>query len=320
MPKKESLQHKLERVRPPRINITYDVEVGGAIRSTVRRGGGRGQAPPRPHGRHRRLRSFGRGAERARSAGGRAVSVPRRAATRPGRRIGHGPQQSAEGRRHEGHTLPLRVIGFVGAAALVVAVGAGIALASAQRWSPPTMPLDTVVARVHGEAVTWASIAEQLEAAKVTGRPPATDLASWHSEARDVIESVVRDVLTRHTMQAQGAQVTDAPIDAQIAALRQQYGGEAGLQSAMAGMHVSMAQLRETQRRGLYLQAMIDRFVPASDADVDAYLAHPEAAGLTRAEAAARVRAERAPQVIPALLDQLRNDPGVWVIDAEALR
>ncbi len=31
MPKKESLQHKLERVRPPRVNITYDVEVGGSI-------------------------------------------------------------------------------------------------------------------------------------------------------------------------------------------------------------------------------------------------------------------------------------------------
>lgn len=31
MPKKESLQHKLERIRPPRVNITYDVEVGGAI-------------------------------------------------------------------------------------------------------------------------------------------------------------------------------------------------------------------------------------------------------------------------------------------------
>ncbi|NJM52233.1 MAG: type VI secretion system contractile sheath small subunit [Blastocatellia bacterium] len=31
MPKKESLQHKIERIRPPRINITYDVEVGGAI-------------------------------------------------------------------------------------------------------------------------------------------------------------------------------------------------------------------------------------------------------------------------------------------------
>jgi len=31
MPKKESLQHRLERVRPPRVNITYDVEVGGAI-------------------------------------------------------------------------------------------------------------------------------------------------------------------------------------------------------------------------------------------------------------------------------------------------
>jgi type VI secretion system protein ImpB len=31
MPKKESLQHKISRVRPPRVHITYDVELGGAI-------------------------------------------------------------------------------------------------------------------------------------------------------------------------------------------------------------------------------------------------------------------------------------------------
>src|SRR3977135_618509 len=31
MPKKESTQHKLDRVRPPRVHITYDVETGGAI-------------------------------------------------------------------------------------------------------------------------------------------------------------------------------------------------------------------------------------------------------------------------------------------------
>ena len=31
MPKKESLQHKIDRIRPPRIQITYDVEIGGAI-------------------------------------------------------------------------------------------------------------------------------------------------------------------------------------------------------------------------------------------------------------------------------------------------
>ena len=31
MPTRESLQHKLDRVRPPRVHITYDVEVGGAI-------------------------------------------------------------------------------------------------------------------------------------------------------------------------------------------------------------------------------------------------------------------------------------------------
>lgn len=31
MPKKESLQHKLDRVRAPRVHITYDVEIGDAI-------------------------------------------------------------------------------------------------------------------------------------------------------------------------------------------------------------------------------------------------------------------------------------------------
>jgi type VI secretion system protein ImpB len=30
MPRDESLQHKLDRVRPPRVQITYDVEIGGA--------------------------------------------------------------------------------------------------------------------------------------------------------------------------------------------------------------------------------------------------------------------------------------------------
>jgi type VI secretion system protein ImpB len=31
MAKKESVQHKLDRIRPPRVHITYDVEIGGAI-------------------------------------------------------------------------------------------------------------------------------------------------------------------------------------------------------------------------------------------------------------------------------------------------
>ncbi len=31
MPKKESIQHKIDRIRPPRVQITYDVETGGAM-------------------------------------------------------------------------------------------------------------------------------------------------------------------------------------------------------------------------------------------------------------------------------------------------
>lgn len=33
MPTSESIQHKLSRVRPPRVQITYDVEIGDAIES-----------------------------------------------------------------------------------------------------------------------------------------------------------------------------------------------------------------------------------------------------------------------------------------------
>ena len=31
MPESDSIQHKLDRVRSPRVQITYDVETGGAI-------------------------------------------------------------------------------------------------------------------------------------------------------------------------------------------------------------------------------------------------------------------------------------------------
>jgi len=31
MAKKESIQHKIDRIRPPRVQITYDVETGGAL-------------------------------------------------------------------------------------------------------------------------------------------------------------------------------------------------------------------------------------------------------------------------------------------------
>jgi type VI secretion system protein ImpB len=34
MPESDSIQHKLDRVRPPRVQITYDVETGGAIVKT----------------------------------------------------------------------------------------------------------------------------------------------------------------------------------------------------------------------------------------------------------------------------------------------
>ena len=237
------------------------------------------------------------------------MSGPRRGAVSG--RLGSKPS-----RREGFRTMALVLVGGMTIAGLVLAVFT----VGAETWSPPEIAPETVVARVHDEPVTWAAVAEQLEAAEVMGRPQPHDLATWRSAVQANVDSIVGDVLTRHFMESQGVTVTDEAIDAEVAKVRQSSGGEDGFRSAMAGMRVSMAQLRETKRRGLYLQAMIDHVVPvAAEADIDAYLARPDVGDVSRAEAAVLVRREAESQVLPGIMTQLRADPGVWVIDVTSL-
>ena len=232
-----------------------------------------------------------------------------------------GATSSRAGQTQRRVALRTGIVAFVaiGMIVLLAAVTWAV-LARPPGWSPPVIANDRIVARVHGEPVAWAQVAERMKAATVMGGPAPDDLVAWREEVRQTIESIVGDVLTRHTMEAQGLVVTDAMIDAEVRTLEERYSGEAGLARAMSEMQVSMAELRETQRRGLYLQGLIDRIVPASEADVDAYLARSGAAGMSRSEAAERVRAERAAEVAPSFLAELRRDPGVWVIDVEELK
>jgi len=192
-------------------------------------------------------------------------------------------------------------------------------LGVATGWAVPRIPADTVVARVHHEPVTWTAVAQRFKEAREMGRAEPSDASAWRRAAAAAIESIVDDVLTRHVMEAAGFTVDEEMLDAAIAELRERHGGGDDLARAMGAMGVSMPELRETQRRGLYLQAFIDRSVPTSEADIDEYLSRPGAVGLGRDEAATRVRAERAAIVIPALLAELRADPHVWVIPIEDL-
>lgn len=200
------------------------------------------------------------------------------------------------------------------------ALAVALALTAAgATWSPPRIELDVVVARIHGESLTWAAVAERLAAEEAMGRPSPPDLGAWRAAVRGAVAAAVDDVLTRHVMEGQGVRVKDEAIDAAVARVRERYGGEAGLRAAMADMRVSMDQLRETQRRGLYLQALIDRSIAVSDAQIDSYRSRPGGDALSRTEIVARIRGETAAQVIPTILAQLRVDPGVWVIDVSSL-
>ena len=175
------------------------------------------------------------------------------------------------------------------------------------------------VALVDGESIPWAAVAERLEAAEVMGQAPPVDRAEWRHHVGEVIDVLINEVLTRHYVEARGRFATPELIDAEVAKVEARYGGPDGLRQAMDQMDVTAAQLRETQRRGLYLQTLIDLVVPATDAQIDAYLAQPGATGLSRAEAAARVRAEGAAALIPQFLDQLREGAAIQVVDITAL-
>jgi len=223
----------------------------------------------------------------------------------------------SQARVHEG----FRTVAVVLAGATVLAgLFFAIFAIGADRWSPPAIAPQTVVARVHEEPVLWAEVAERLQAGDVMGRPQPTNLAMWRTAVQITVDSIVGDVLTRHLMEGEGVSVSDEAIDAEVATIRESYGGEDGLGRAMADMRVSMAQLRETQRRGLYQQAMIARFVPATDAAIDAYLASPGVIDVSRAEAAGLVRRDAASNVIDGIMSQLRADSGVWVVDVTSLR
>lgn len=191
--------------------------------------------------------------------------------------------------------------------------------AAGATWSPPQIGRDVVVARIHDESLTWAVVAERLAAEETMGRPPAADARSWRAAVHEAITAAVDDVLVRHIMESRGVRVTDAAIDAAVDRVRERYGDDAALRAAMAEMRVSMDQLRETQRRGLYLQALIDRSVAVTDPQIEAYRSRPGGDRLSRAEIVAHIRGENASQVIPMILAQLRGDPGVWVIDVSGL-
>lgn len=197
---------------------------------------------------------------------------------------------------------------------LLLAVGVGAWLLTSAGWQPPTIAPDRVVATVHGEPIAWAAIAERLDAARVMGDSAPSDLTSWKAAVTAAVESAINDVLARHIVESHGLTVSEAQVEAELAQLRDRYGGDPQLTAAMAAMRISDEQLRENQRRGLYYQALIELTVPVAAADVDAYRSKAGMAGMSWDEAAARVRADRAAAVIPQVLAAARDSPGISVV------
>ena len=210
-------------------------------------------------------------------------------------------------------------LGLAIVAAIAINAFGGLAARANPTWSPPNPDPSTRVAIVNGEAVPWSAVAEQLHGAEMMGQPAAANPDEWRRRVLATIDSIIGDVLTRQYVEAQGLVVTPELIDAEIAKLEARYGGPDALRRAMDEMHVTMAQLRETQRRGLYTQTLIDLVVPATDAQIDAYLAQPGAAGMTRDEAADRVRAEHAAEIVGPFLADLRSGAQLQLIDIATL-
>jgi hypothetical protein len=210
-------------------------------------------------------------------------------------------------------------LGLALVAAIAVNAFGGLAARANPTWSPPNPDPSASVAIVDGETMAWSAVAEQLHAAEMMGQPAAANPDEWRRRVDATIESIIGDVLTRQYVETQGFVVTPELIDAEVAKVEAGYGGPDQLRRAMDEMHVTMAQLRETQRRGLYTQTLIDLVVPATDAQIDAYLAQPGTAGMTRDEAADRVRAEHAAEIIGPFLADLRSGAQIQLTDITTL-
>lgn len=128
---------------------------------------------------------------------------------------------------------------------------------------PSPSPSAQVIARVAGTAITADSFQLRLHSAQTAvgqAGAPSGNAAMTSQLRASVLRSLIIDTVIAQEATATGVAATDAEIQAQVDADTSAAGGSAQLQTQLAALGGSMAQLRDEVRSSLNEQKLEDAF------------------------------------------------------------
>ncbi|PJF31021.1 MAG: hypothetical protein CUN51_05960 [Candidatus Thermofonsia Clade 1 bacterium] len=123
----------------------------------------------------------------------------------------------------------------------------------------PTPTAEILAARVNDQGISMAvldrEVARRLETIRSFGNPPPRDLAQFRNEVLDLL---IEQVLIEQAAAIQGVEVTDADLDAEIAAIIEIAGSRENWEAQLKADRLSEAEYRANLRAALLTQRMRD--------------------------------------------------------------
>ena len=155
---------------------------------------------------------------------------------------------------------------------MLVALASAGCGATSSTSAPPTQ----VVARVGATAITASAFEVRLQstlAEVVSAGGPSNNAAMTAQVRASVLRSLLIDTVIAQEAMASGVAATDAQVQAQVDADTQTAGGPDQLQSQLAALGGSMAQLRDEIRSSLNEQRLEDLFAHRRADEIEQKLA-----------------------------------------------
>ena len=131
--------------------------------------------------------------------------------------------------------------------------------------SPVPVELPGVVARVNGQDISKGDLESAVaELESRAGRSVPADQRD--RVLRGVLDQLIAYRLLAQESEARKIAVSDADIDARLSEIRSQFPSEQAFQDTLNQQHVTQEQFRETVRRGLRINGLIDAEMSANGA------------------------------------------------------
>lgn len=133
------------------------------------------------------------------------------------------------------------------------------ALPPTAQAAQPTPTPEVLAARVNEQGIGMAAldreVARRLETIRSFGNPPPRDLALFRNE---VLDTLIEQVLIEQAATIQGIQVSDADLDAEIAAIVEIAGSRENWEAQLKADRLTEADYRANLRAALMTQRMRD--------------------------------------------------------------